>query len=98
MKLVVFDMDDTIIDATKFMKEKAPSFIQKEYGITVEEVNPSGCDIKEVYGLISSFIDRGFRFSEAFNKSEEIQQNFWNQNFIKYATHKTWCKRNHRNI
>lgn len=85
MKVVIFDIDDTIVDETKFMKNNAPQFIMEEYGITVTEINPNGYDVKEVYDLKNYFLNHGFSEDEAIEKSNEINKKFWNKNFVKYC-------------
>lgn len=85
MKIAVFDIDDTIVEETKFMKENAANFIKKKYGIDIKEINSDGYDVKEVYDLPSYFIKQGYTIEESIKKSDEITKEFWNKNFVKYC-------------
>ncbi|MDD6224313.1 MAG: HAD hydrolase-like protein [bacterium] len=85
MKVAIFDIDDTIVEETNFMKRHAVKFIKKHYNIEVTESNPNGYDVKEVYGLEDYFLKKGYSTEESIKRSEKINKHFWNKNFIKYC-------------
>ncbi len=85
MKIAIFDIDDSIVEETRFMIENAPSFLKKKYKIERDIINKEGYDLKEVFALKEYFIENGLTEEEAIKKSDKINQDFWNQNFIKYC-------------
>lgn len=46
MKLVIFDIDDTIVNETEFLRNNAQPFLKRKYGIDVSVINPNGYDLK----------------------------------------------------
>lgn len=85
MKLVIFDIDDTIVNETNFMRDNAELFLKRNYGIDASIINPNGYDLKETYGLVNHFMQLGYDEEEANKKSDEINATFWNKNFLKYC-------------
>lgn len=85
MKIAIFDIDDTIVEETRFMLDKAPDFLLKQYNIHVKIRNPNGYDVAEVYGLADYFKSLGDSDQLANEKCKQINQSFWNSNFIKYC-------------
>ena len=85
MKLVIFDIDDTIVNETNFMRDNAELFLKRNYGIDASITNPNGYDLKETYGLVNHFMQLGYGAEEANKKSDKINAAFWNRNFLKYC-------------
>lgn len=85
MKIAIFDIDDTIVKETDFMLKYAPSFLRRKYNIDAHITNPTGYDLKEVYGLVKHFRQLGFDDEQAVRKADYINHDFWNRNFVKYC-------------
>ena len=85
MKAAIFDIDDTIVEETKFMLKNAKSFLKNEFNLDVEIVNPNGYDVREVYALVEHLKSIGYSEEQAIEQSNKINQAFWNANFVNYC-------------
>ena len=84
MKVVVFDIDDTITYETEFLKQHAPKFLKDKYDIDIVIKNENGYNLEEIYDLNNILVKTGLNEEEAKYKSKKITNDFWNSNFIKY--------------
>lgn len=84
MKVVIFDIDDTITYETEFLKQYAPKYLKEKYNIDVAIKNENGYNLDQIYDLENILISRGVSREEAALKAKKITNNFWNKNFIKY--------------
>ena len=64
MKIAIFDIDDTIVEETRFMIENAPLFLKKKYKIERELINKERYDLKEAFALKEYFIERRGSYSK----------------------------------
>ncbi len=83
MKIVVFDIDGTITEEVEFLRKFAPKFIKKTYGVDVNETNPYGYTVSEIYNLYALFKNNDIKSAESL--SEDASQKFWNHYFVKYC-------------
>lgn len=85
MKLVIFDIDDTITNETEYLRAHAGAFLRKKYGINASVVNTYAYNLSETYGLSGHFIQQGYTEQEAKKISDEIDKAFWEHHFLKYC-------------
>ena len=78
-------MDGTLTEEVDFMRRYAPCFLNREYGLEVQEVNVNAYSLDDLYGLEKVFMDKGYKKEEAKRKAGQVTQEFWNRHFIKYC-------------
>lgn len=82
----IFDIDGTITKELEYLKEKAPIYLKKLFGIEANVINDNAYTISEIYGLKEILRNKFLELNEEeFDlKLKKINQNFWDQHFVGY--------------
>lgn len=83
MKVVVFDIDDTITNESDFIRRHAKKFFAK-YGINPVMINPDGYKIEEIYNIEECYLNEGFSAESAASQTRHISKAFWSKYYVKY--------------
>lgn len=97
---VVFDIDDTIIEETKFLQNHGADFLKKKFDKKFNIVNPNGKNLSETFGLIEYFQNQNYSADSIEKETSKLNQEFWNKNFVKYSLTKSSpeAKRTNKNL
>lgn len=84
---VVFDIDETIVDETKYILKHAPKYLKKKFKRNFDLVNINGNGVAEKYGVKEYFLEKGLSLEDAEKQAKKVSSKFWSQpiNFIRYT-------------
>ena len=82
--LFVFDIDGTLTDYNKYIKDTAIPYFQKKYGLKI--INPEALEIEDVFAIKDSYIVEGLSDEQAQTKEIAILNKYWvSHRFIQFA-------------
>ena len=82
--LIVFDIDGTLTDYNKYIKDTAIPYFQNRYNLKI--INQNALEIEDIFDIKASYITEGLSNEQAQNKETALLDKYWvSHRFIHFA-------------